>query len=195
MSLTRENQLARPVLGAKGFDPRTMQVAIIAGNGSMPGEIRAAMQAQGLSPVLVGVRGEVEAELAKSCDKVFSYGQLGSLFELLEKHNIRHLVFAGGIVKRPDFGALKPDMVTLRELPALLKITLGGDDSVLGKIAAFMGKRGVEVVGVRDVAPVLLAEQGHIAGPPLRGRMQKRLSESLRLAWNGARTVGSVDAG
>lgn len=195
MSLTREDHLARPGRSAKAFDPRTMQVAIIAGNGSMPGEIRAAMQAQGLSPVLVGVRGEVEAELAKGCDKVLSYGQLGSLFDLLEKQDIRHLVFAGGIVKRPDFGALKPDMVTLRELPALLKITLGGDDSVLGKIAAFMGKRGIEVVGVQDVAPALLAERGQIAGPPLRGRMPKGLSESLKLAWKGGRTVGGLDAG
>ena len=172
-----------------------MRVAIIAGNGSMPGEIRTAMQESGLFPLLVGVRGEVEADLAKDCDRVLSYGQLGSLFDLLEKQNIRHVVFAGGIVKRPDFGALKPDMVTLRELPNLLKVVLGGDDSVLGKIAAFLAKRQIEVVGVKDVAPGLLAEQGQIAGPLLRGRMPKTLAKSLRLAWKGARAAGSLDAG
>jgi len=172
-----------------------MRVAIIAGNGSMPGEIRDAMIAEGLSPVLVGVRGEVAPELSNRCDRVLSFGQLGSLFDLLDREGVRHLVFAGGIVKRPDFSALKPDMLTLREMPSLLRIVLGGDDSVLGKIATFMAKRDIAVVGVKDVAPGLLAAQGQIAGPPLRGRMPKLLSQSLRLAWKGARTVGGLDAG
>ena len=195
MSLTRTGHLAQPDRSAEDFDPRTMRVAIIAGNGSMPGEIHDAMTAKGLSPVLVGVRGEVSPELSRNCDRVLSYGQLGSLFDLLEKEGVRHLVFAGGIVKRPDFGTLKPDMATLREMPSLLKIILGGDDSVLGKIAAFMAKRDIAVIGVKDVAPSLLAAQGQIAGPPLRGRMPKLLAQSLRLAWQGARAVGSLDAG
>ena len=195
MSLTRTGHLAQPDRSAEDFDPQTMRVAIIAGNGSMPGEIHDAMTAKGLSPVLVGVRGEVSPELSRNCDRVLSYGQLGSLFDLLEKEGVRHLVFAGGIVKRPDFGTLKPDMATLREMPSLLKIILGGDDSVLGKIAAFMAKRDIAVIGVKDVAPGLLAAQGQIAGPPLRGRMPKLLAQSLRLAWQGARAVGSLDAG
>lgn len=193
--MTEADRIARPDRSTGSFNPNTMPVAIVAGNGSMPGEIRDAMMARGLSPVLVGVRGEVDGELAENCDRVLSYGQLGSLFDLLQKQNVRHVIFAGGIVRRPDFSALKPDLVTLRELPKLLKITLGGDDSVLGKIAAFLKTRGIEVVGVRDVAPDLLAGQGLIAGPPMRGRMPKLLSQSLNLAWKGARATGSLDAG
>ena len=195
MSLTSTHHPARQGRSEEAFDRRTRRVAIIAGNGSMPGEIYTAVRTDGPAPLLVGVRGEVDSGLAKSCDRVLSYGQLGSLFELLDKHGVRHVVFAGGIVKRPDFNALKPDLATLRELPNLLKITLGGDDSVLGKIATFLAKRNIEVVGVKDVAPGLLAEQGQIAGPPMRGRMPKMLARSLQLAWKGARAVGSLDAG
>ena len=181
--------------GGSGFDPRADRLAIIAGNGAMPGEIRDGMLADGNDPLVIGIRGEVDAALAPDCEAVLGFGQLGSLFDLLQQHQIRHVLFAGGIVRRPDFRAMKLDLVTLKELPSLLKIVLGGDDSVLGKIATFMARRDIEVVGTTQVAPGMLAGEGVIAGPALRGRMPRDLAASAALAWKAAKLCGELDAG
>ncbi len=47
-------------------------------------------------------------------------------------------------------------MVTIRELPTVLKIVMGGDNTVLEKISAYFEKRNLKVVGVHEALPDLL---------------------------------------
>jgi DUF1009 family protein len=173
------------------FDPSTARVAIIAGNGHLPGEAFRELERCKRNPLLIGISGEVDEELAGRAAAVLTFGQLGRLFEILLKENIHHVIFAGGIRKRPDFKRLKLDLVTIRELPTVLKIVMGGDNTVLEKISAYFEKRNLKVVGVHEALPELLAEEGNIAGrAPL-----KIAGETIDKAVQAAKTIGAIDAG
>jgi DUF1009 family protein len=175
----------------KPFDPISTRVAIIAGNGHLPGETWCELEKRGRAPLLVGISGEIDDALSNKAAAILTFGQLGGLFELLAKENIKHVIFAGGIRRRPDFKRLKLDLVTLKELPTVLKIVMGGDNTVLGKIAAYFEKRDLEVVGVHQVLPDLLADEGNIAG-----RFPKKTAgDTARMAFKAAKTIGALDAG
>lgn len=173
------------------FDITRDRVAIIAGGGRLPAEIIAASSSQAVRPVLIGIRGEIDEELATTADAVFGYGQLGSVFGFLADRGIRHVVFAGSIAKRPDFKSLRMDMMTLKELPRLLRIVMGGDNSVLEKISLFFAGKGVTVIGAHELAPSLLAGQGMLVGrrPGAKGM------QTIVLAVNAARAIGALDIG
>ncbi|MGB7288343.1 MAG: UDP-2,3-diacylglucosamine diphosphatase LpxI [Salaquimonas sp.] len=173
------------------FDPSKERIAVIAGNGQLPCEIVRELQRLKRDPLLIGISGEIEDRLAKDASAVLTYGQLGRLFEVLKKESIRHVVFAGGINKRPDFKSIKMDMVTLKEVPTLLKIVMGGDNSVLSKISAFFAKKNVKVVGAHEVVPMLLASHGAINGNP----SLKTYKPTIAMAFKAAKAIGALDAG
>lgn len=173
------------------FDPKQHRIALIAGNGRLPVEIMDELDQLRRHPLLVGIRGEVDPSLGERADAVFGYGQLGSLFGLLEAESIRHVVFAGGIAKRPDFNALKLDMVTLKDLPKVLRIVMGGDNSVLSKIAQYFAEKDVTVVGAHQVVPELLATNGIVCGKPVL----KKVKSDVSLAFRAAKAIGGIDAG
>lgn len=173
------------------FDPSTARVAIIAGNGHLPGEAFHELEKRQRNPLLIGISGEVDEKLADKASAVLTYGQLGRLFEMLSSEDIHHVIFAGGIKKRPDFKRLKLDFVTLKELPTVLKIVMGGDNTVLEKISAYFEKRNLKVVGVHEALPELLAGEGNIAG---RAPM-KLAGDTIEKAVTAAKTIGAIDAG
>jgi len=167
------------------------RIAIIAGNGVLPEQAWRELEKRGRSPLVIGILDEIDEAFSKNAAAVLSFGQLGKLFDLLAKEEISRVIFAGGIRKRPDFKRLKLDMVTVKELPSVLKIAMGGDNSVLGKIATYLEKRDLEVVGIHEVLPELLAEDGNIAG-----RLPIKIArETARLAFAAAKTIGKLDAG
>jgi DUF1009 family protein len=173
------------------FDPDKNRVAIIAGNGQLPAEIKGELDRGKLKPVLIGINGEIDPALAGDAMAVLTYGQVGQLFKLLADHQVRHVIFAGGIRKRPDYSQLKMDMVTVRELPTLLKIVLGGDNSVLSKIAKYFATRKIDVLGAHQLVPQLLADEGIIAGRP----SMRKLKPVLAKAREAAKQIGALDIG
>jgi DUF1009 family protein len=173
------------------FDPSLLRVAIIAGNGILPGEIYREMQKNKQNPLLIGISGEVSDDLRNIAAEVLSYGQLSKLFELLSKQDIKHAIFAGGITKRPDFTKLKLDLNTLKEVPTLVKIMMGGDNSILAKISDFFAKKGITIVGAHQVVPSLLAPHGIICGKPAK----KLIMPVVEKAFKAAKAIGAIDVG
>lgn len=182
---------SKGLVGLTAFDPNTDRVALIAGNGQLPAEILREMNAMKLDPLLIGIRGEIEPELSSLASEILTYGQLGRLFEYLKMENIHHVIFAGGINKRPDFKSMKMDFVTLKDVPTLLKIVMGGDNSVLSKVATYFAKKNVTVVGAHKVVPSLLANKGFISGKvPLKSALPV-----IEKAYLAAKQIGAMDVG
>ena len=65
-----------------------------------------------------------------------------------------------GAVTRPDLRRIRPDAGFFRSLPQILRLMAGGDDSVLTRVVRFFEGKGLEVLGVHEVAPDLLAGAG-----------------------------------
>ncbi len=173
------------------FDPDISRAAIIAGNGILPVEIFREMQKHKRKPMLIGVSGEIDSDLAVHADAVLGFGQLGKLFELLKQNDVHHLIFAGGIHRRPDIKSLKMDMATLKEVPTMLKIVMGGDNSILSKIAEYFARKNIIVVGAHQLVPGLLAGKGVICGKPAL----KTAMPMIEKAFKAAKMIGALDVG
>ncbi|MBL1404866.1 MAG: UDP-2,3-diacylglucosamine diphosphatase LpxI [Rhizobiales bacterium] len=166
-------------------------IAIIAGNGVLPIYIRDELISSGQKPILIGVDNEINPKLVKHADAVLTFGQVGKLFELLTANNVDRVIFAGGITKRPDYKKLKLDFLTIKEMPRLLKIVFGGDNSVLTKISTYFETHDIKVVGSHEIAPNLIAQNGVIAG-----KFSKRTAmPTIKLAVTAAKTIGAIDVG
>ncbi len=118
-------------------------IAIIAGHGDLPAILGNAAVAGGRAPVFFAIAGEADPEsfAGFACHTV-KWGQLGKLLDLIKRHGCRQVVMIGSVRKRPDYTAIRPDLGTVRLLPRILKLMLGGDDSVLQGAAQWLRENG-----------------------------------------------------
>ena len=169
------------------------KVALIAGGGHVPVEAAHAARDAGYTLTVIGIGGEAELDgLDPAIERVnLGWGQVGALFCALEDFGARRLVIVGSITKRPDFASLKLDWGAVQLLPRLLTTVLGGDEDVLTKVATLLGERGLTLAGVHEIAPALVAGEGHLAGPKPAMETQGDAERAARAAW----TAGHLDMG
>ena len=167
------------------------RIAIVAGSGRLPVDLAQNLAAHGHRPFVVLVRGEASPELA-SCDhEDLTVENFAGLAPLLKRRGITHVVFAGGISRRPKLGALKPSLALLKFLPRALAALAKGDDGMLRALAAAVEALGVKVVGAHQIAPDLLASEG----PMTSTAPQKPDWRDIDAAAAAARAIGVLDIG
>jgi DUF1009 family protein len=171
--------------------PRETDLAIICGYGSLSLEIARGAEEAGRRPFLVGIEGEAPAEISAWPHEFLAWGQVGRLLKILRQQNIKEVVFAGGIHRRPELLKLKLDLGAILTLPQALVFMLGGDNTVLSGTIKMFEKRGFTVVGAHQIAPGLLAAKGSIAG----GKPNARDLANIRLAFATCKALGQFDIG
>jgi DUF1009 family protein len=134
-------------------------LGIIAGKGPLPCVVAEAALARGLPFHIVGIRGEASEAIERFPHTWIKWGEVSKLFGALETNGCRDLVIIGG-VSRPDLSNVKFDLGAIKNLPFILSLGKGGDDSVLSRIVDYLEGKGYRVHGAEDVAPELLAEEG-----------------------------------
>ncbi|MTH97868.1 LpxI family protein [Roseibium sp. RKSG952] len=169
-------------------EPRT---AIIAGNGSLPGQITASLEGRGKRPVVIGIKGEIDPALVPEADTILGWGEIGRLYKFLAKSNCHEIVLIGGVSRRPDYTSILGDPGTLKRLPRIIRALVGGDDSLLTKVIGLFETEGYKVVGVQDVAPELLAKTG-IMG---RHKPDRQATADMELALKAVGRLGELDIG
>ena len=166
-------------------------LAIIAGGGSVPTRVATAAMEAGRPLFVVGIEGEADPGIEGFPHAWVGWGSIGRLERLLAAHGTKDLVLVGNIKLRPDFKRLKPYFGTIKTLPEIASILIGGDNSVLTGVIRFMETRGYTIVGAHEIATDLVAELGPVAGrSPREAEM-----ENARIALEAARTIGELDAG
>ncbi len=168
-------------------------LAILAAGGSVPLQVANAATAAGRKVLVIGLEGEADDRLKESFPyKSIKWGHLGSVERMISAHGARDVVLIGSISRRPDFhnvGML--DLSTLRLLPRILKSVIGGDDTVLGNLIAYLEECGFRVIGAHEMAPELVAGSGQLAGP----RVGQPMLDDARVAMAAARVIGAHDIG
>lgn len=165
-------------------------LGILACAGSLPIEIAEAATAAGRGVHLVGIEGFAEPGIAAYSHQIFSLGQIGGILSSLRRAGCRQLVIAGAL-HRPNLLRVRVDYGFFRAIRTVLRLTRGGDDSVLRRVVRFFEGEGFEIVGVDQVAPHLLARAGafgRVAASPAHTRAIARASELLR-------ALGAFDIG
>ncbi|MEM7492559.1 MAG: UDP-2,3-diacylglucosamine diphosphatase LpxI [Pseudomonadota bacterium] len=141
----------------------TAPLGLIAGLGDLPVQVAQAATASGQGVHVLRLKGFEEPRLSVFPGDVVGIAQLGRVFKAFKSVGCKQVCFAG-IVKRPDFSALKPDMTGIGLLPRVLNAARKGDDALLRVLIEAFEKEGFEVIGAEQVTGTLQAGEGLIAG-------------------------------
>ncbi len=167
-------------------------IAILAGSGDLPRLLAKAIRRAGDEPVIFPIAGEADvADFPGFTAHEQRWGKIGSLLRLIHDAGCTEVVFIGGITRRPDFKAIRPDLGGLVLLPRILKLLRRGDDGALSAVADMFAEKGVTLVGPLTVAPELALPEGLVVGsnPP------SDLRADMEQAAEAARTIGRLDIG
>ena len=166
-------------------------LVILAAGGSVPYEVASAASAAGRNVLVLALEGEADQRLKAFRHETVKWGQLGRVEALIDAHGGRDLVLIGAVHKRPDFSSMGVDFGTLRYLPRILKIMVGGDDSILVSAVKILEERGYRVIGAHEVAPQLVAEPGRVAGPAV----SEAALADVSVGMEAAKAIGALDIG
>lgn len=165
-------------------------LGIIAGLGDLPVQVAAAATERGQGVYVLRLKGFEEPALEPYPGEVAGIAQLGKAFKAFKSAGCEQICFAG-IVKRPDFQALKPDMKGISLLPKAIAAAREGDDALLRFMIDVFEREGFEVIGADEAAQALTVKAGLMAGPePTHDHMA-----DLKKAANIARQMGQLDIG
>lgn len=167
------------------------RIALIAGNGSLPRQVADALIAAGRDFQVVAIKGEADEITRQRANAELGWGEIGRLYGFLKKTGCREVLLIGGVSRRPDFTSILGDFGTLKRLPTIIRALAGGDDSLLTKVIRLFEDEGYRVVGIKDVAPQLLASSGVL------GRVQPKDDDwrDLDLALRATEKLGELDIG
>jgi DUF1009 family protein len=136
-------------------------LALIAGGGVYPLQLAHSLAEAGERPYIVALDGAADPAAFGAGADVATYrlGQLGALLDELRRRGIADIVMLGAL-PRPSFGALRPEVSTLKYLPHFAKAFQGGDDHLLRGVVRFFEMQGFRVHGPAGIAPGLTAPEG-----------------------------------
>lgn len=138
---------------------RNGPIAIIAGNGSFPLEIAAALSEQGKACFIVGLRGFAERGIKRFDHLYADMLDPQRILDALRDINARGVVLAGGVTRPGPMAALSIYSF-FRHRAELKRILAGGDDHLLRGVISLFEEAGFPVLGVDEVAPKILSCEG-----------------------------------
>ncbi len=166
------------------------KLGLIAGGGRLPVELAERCVAAGRPLFVVRLRGFADPELQAFDGAEVGLAELGGAFAALKRAKAQAVCLAG-LVARPDFSALKPDLRGLRALPGAISAARQGDDALLRFLLGEFEREGFRVEGAHEVAEALTL------GPGPLGRYPPSETElaDVRRAMDVARALGALDIG
>lgn len=177
-------------MSAGGRDPARPTLGIIAGGGAVPLTVAAAAEAAGRPLCVFAISGEADRAIEAYRHHWIHWGEIGRLFDLLNREKVGELVIAGS-VNRPDYRSIRVDLGAVMSLPKILTIVVGGDDTVLRGVVRFFEDRGYQVIGAHEVAPLLVGGEGRIAGPA----PDEAARRDIARGFEAADALGRLDIG
>ncbi|WP_292064545.1 UDP-2,3-diacylglucosamine diphosphatase [Brevundimonas sp. UBA7664] len=166
------------------------KLGLIAGGGALPVSVAARCEAEGRPVFVVRLAGFADLHLARYPGIEAGMAEFGKILSALKKAGCTGVCFAG-MVSRPDFKTLKPDLKGATLLPGIIKAATQGDDALLRKILSVFEGEGFGIEGADDI----------LGGETLPGGAlgavqptQEQLSD-LRKALHVAEKAGELDIG
>jgi DUF1009 family protein len=166
-------------------------LGILAGGGTLPGQVAAAAQAAGRRVFMVGLEGCAEpAVLAAWPHEVLRITSPSRILAALHRFGCQDLVLIGP-VRRPSLLGLRPAAEDARFLGRIGRAAFGGDDGLLGAVVRVLGEEGFRVIGAQEVLREALGPAGLLS----RTAPDALAMADVRRAVVVARALGAVDVG
>lgn len=165
-------------------------LGIIAGLGQLPVQVADAAIARGQGIYVLRLKGFEEPALSDYPGQTVGIAELGKTFKALRQAGCEQVCFAG-IVKRPDFSALKPDLKGMSLLPKAISAARKGDDALLTFMIESFEAEGFKIIGADEAAGNLKAANGLLAGPQPSEDQLKDIEKAAKVALE----IGRLDIG
>lgn len=165
-------------------------LGIIAGLGDLPVQVAQAATERGQGVFVLRMKGFEEPALASYPGTVAGVAEIGKAIKELKQAGCQQVCFAG-IVKRPDFQSLKPDLKGISLLPKAISAAREGDDALLSFMINVFESEGFDVIGADQAAQSLTVDAGMLAG----AEPTDQHLEDLKKAAQVATEMGRLDIG
>jgi DUF1009 family protein len=166
------------------------KLGLIAGGGDLPVRLARQCAATGRPLFVVRLKGLADAGLAAFDGADVGIAELGKGISVMKRAGCEAICLAG-IVKRPDFAALKPDLRGLKALPGVIAAARRGDDALLRFLVGEFESEGFAVEGAHEVAAGMTLPHGPLGRlTPGPGHMI-----DLHKAFHVAGEIGRLDVG
>lgn len=166
-----------------------MHIAVIAGGGDLPKHVVKAAQTDGHDISVIALKGFANAADFPDA-KAFGIAEFGKMTKALKKAKATHICFAG-IVKRPDFKSLKPDLKAMFHMGGAVKAAKKGDDALMRYLLQLFEKEGFEVIAPQDVCQSLLLPDGILGSVALTEPHKNDAQKACEIA----SSIGALDIG
>jgi hypothetical protein len=166
------------------------KLGLIAGGGGLPLALADHCQRTGRPYFVIRLKGFADPPLESHPGEDAGIAEIGRIVRIAKAAGCEALCFAG-IVRRPDFAALKPDVRGLTWLPGAVLAAGKGDDALLRFLMSGFEKEGFAIEGAHEVMGELTLPLGplgvHAPGEAHAGDVAKAIET--------ARAVGALDIG
>ncbi|MFN3584714.1 UDP-2,3-diacylglucosamine diphosphatase [Phenylobacterium sp.] len=166
------------------------KLGLIAGGGGLPVEIAEHCDRSGRPLFVIRLKGFAGEALAPYAGAEVGIAEVGKCIKALKRAGCQAVCLAG-IVARPDFTSLMPDLRGLKLLPRAIAAARKGDDALLRLLVEEFEGEGFEVEGAHEVMDDLSLPAGAL------GRVVPDEDEmaDARRALEVARAIGHLDVG
>ncbi|WP_339929376.1 UDP-2,3-diacylglucosamine diphosphatase LpxI [uncultured Brevundimonas sp.] len=130
--------------------PTGARLGLIAGGGALPQAIAARCEAEGRPLFVIRLNGFADPHLARYPGIAAGMAEIGRILGALKAAECGSVCFAG-MVNRPDFKTLKPDLKGATLLPGIIAAATRGDDALLRKILSVFEAEGYAIEGADDI--------------------------------------------
>lgn len=166
------------------------KLGLIAGGGDLPATVAARCDLEGRPVFVIRLAGFADPYLGRWPGAEFGMAQIGAVLKALKAEGCTSVCLAG-IVNRPDFKTLKPDLKGASLLPGIVAAATKGDDALLRKILSIFEAEGFTVEGADDILGGETLAGGALgAVVPTSQQM-----DDLRKALHVAEKSGELDIG
>lgn len=166
-----------------------MHVGLIAGGGELPKNVVQAAQQDGHDISVIALKDFAQASDYEGAQSL-GVAEYGKMTKILKKAKVTHVCFAG-VVKRPDFKKLKPDLKAMFHIGGAMKAARQGDDALMRYLLELFEKEGFEVIAPQEICKSLLLPEGILGAIPLT----EGHKEDAKLACETASKIGALDIG
>jgi DUF1009 family protein len=166
------------------------KLGLIAGGGRLPYELASFCRRAGRPLFVVRLKGFADPEMGEFEGAPAGIAEFGRCLDLLKSNGCVDVCLAG-VVTRPDFNALKPDLRGLSIIPGAIAAARHGDDALLRYLLQLFEKEGYRVEGAHQVMGELtlgLGALGKIAP-------EEDAAADARKAMQVAAAIGRLDIG
>jgi DUF1009 family protein len=166
------------------------KLGLIAGGGALPVTLALQCQAVGRPVFVIRLKGIADAAMLPFDGADVGLAELGKCIKALKAAGCEAVCLAG-VVKRPDWAALKPDLRGLKAIAGAIMAARGGDDALLRFLVGEFETEGFTVEGAHDIAAGLTLP----AGPLGRIAPTSDQMADVHKAFMVAGEIGRMDIG